>query len=78
LEVVADFKAQAQFGNLIRHRERAAGLRLDATQTMPDSIGMTEELCCGIGDRALLAAHARKVWNSMPFQHWTDRRIDTG
>ena len=50
LEVLADFKGQAQFGKLIRHRERAACLRLDAMQTMPDSIRMTEELCCGIGD----------------------------
>ena len=50
VEVLADFEGQAQFGELIRHRERAAGLRLDAMQTMPDSVGMTEELCCGIGD----------------------------
>lgn len=40
LEVLADFKGQAQFGKLIRHPERAAGLRLDAMQTMPDSIGV--------------------------------------
>jgi hypothetical protein len=53
-EVLADFKGQAQFGKLIRHRERAAGLRLDAMQTMPDRIGMAEELRCGIGDRALV------------------------
>ncbi|MDT7739735.1 MAG: hypothetical protein QOK09_3104, partial [Mycobacterium sp.] len=48
LDVLADFKGQAQFGKLIGHRERAAGSRLDAMQTMPDSIGMTEKLRCGI------------------------------
>src|ERR1700755_1233500 len=50
LEVLADFKGQTQFGKLIRHRERAAGLHLDAMQTRADSIRVTEELCCGIRD----------------------------
>jgi hypothetical protein len=52
--VFADRERQAHFGEFVGHRERPAGVPLDAVQTVPDSVGMNMQLGGGIGDRALI------------------------
>ena len=52
--VFANLARQAQFGELIRHRERTAGARLDAVQSVPDGVRVNMELGSGIGERALV------------------------
>src|SRR6476646_663806 len=52
--VFADLERQAHFGEFIRHRERPAGVSLDAVQTVPDSVRVNMQLGGGIGDRALI------------------------
>ena len=50
--VFADLERQTHFGEFIRHRERPAGVSLDAVQKVPDGVRVNMQLGGGIGDRS--------------------------